>query len=147
MSWIAQNRSKDAKTPSAAGVMSRNPKLALCEVQRYRGRVPLCPSRVSSALLVKSSALPGQLGTRRARICYLQVLSAAPVAVPCLPGGAPPGLTVSLRRRRKCAYLAWFHLPPPPPPPLLPRCLAFPAPTASTFLFCCICSRCSCCYS
>jgi hypothetical protein len=35
MSWGAENRSKDAKTPSAARAMSRNPKLALCGIQRY----------------------------------------------------------------------------------------------------------------
>ena len=35
MSWRAQNRSKDAKTPSAAPAMSRNPKLALCGIQPY----------------------------------------------------------------------------------------------------------------
>jgi hypothetical protein len=35
MSWGAQNRSKDAKTPSAGRVMSRNPKLALCGIQPY----------------------------------------------------------------------------------------------------------------
>jgi hypothetical protein len=35
MSWRAQNRSKDAKTPSVARAMSRNPKLALCGIQPY----------------------------------------------------------------------------------------------------------------
>jgi hypothetical protein len=33
MSWRAQNRSKDAKTPSAALAMSRNPKPELCGIQ------------------------------------------------------------------------------------------------------------------
>jgi hypothetical protein len=36
MSWRAQNRSKDAKTPSAAGGRSRSPKLALCGIQLYK---------------------------------------------------------------------------------------------------------------
>jgi hypothetical protein len=35
MSWGAQNRSKDAKTPCVAGVRSRNPKPALCGIQPY----------------------------------------------------------------------------------------------------------------
>jgi hypothetical protein len=35
MSWGAQNRSKDAKTPSVAGVRSRKPKLELCGIQPY----------------------------------------------------------------------------------------------------------------
>jgi hypothetical protein len=35
MSWGAQNRSKDAKTPSVAGVRSRKPKPALCGIQPY----------------------------------------------------------------------------------------------------------------
>jgi hypothetical protein len=35
MSWGAQNRSKDAKTPSAGRAMSRNPKPELCGIQRY----------------------------------------------------------------------------------------------------------------
>jgi hypothetical protein len=35
MSWGAQNRSKDAKTPSGPRAMSRKPKLALCGIQRY----------------------------------------------------------------------------------------------------------------
>jgi hypothetical protein len=35
MSWGAQNRSEDAKTPSAAGVRSRNPKLELCGIRPY----------------------------------------------------------------------------------------------------------------
>jgi hypothetical protein len=35
MSWRAQSRSKDAKTPSAALAMPRKPKLALCGIQRY----------------------------------------------------------------------------------------------------------------
>jgi hypothetical protein len=36
MSWGAQSRSKDAKTPSAARALSRNPKLALCGIQPYQ---------------------------------------------------------------------------------------------------------------
>jgi hypothetical protein len=36
MSWGAQNRSKDANTPSAAGGRSRKPKLELCGIQPYR---------------------------------------------------------------------------------------------------------------
>jgi hypothetical protein len=35
MSWRAQNRSKDAKTPSAAGVRSQKPELDCCPVQPY----------------------------------------------------------------------------------------------------------------
>jgi hypothetical protein len=36
MSWGAQSRSKDAKTPSASTTMSRNPKPALCGIQRQQ---------------------------------------------------------------------------------------------------------------
>jgi hypothetical protein len=35
MSWGAQNRSKDAKTPSVAGVRSDKPELGSCPVQPY----------------------------------------------------------------------------------------------------------------
>ena len=35
MSWGAQNRSKDAKTPSVAGVRSDKPELGCCPVQPY----------------------------------------------------------------------------------------------------------------
>jgi hypothetical protein len=35
MSWGAQNRSKDAKTPSVGLAMSRKPKLELCGIQPY----------------------------------------------------------------------------------------------------------------
>jgi hypothetical protein len=35
MSWGAQNRSKDAKTPSVGRAMSRKPKLELCGIQPY----------------------------------------------------------------------------------------------------------------
>ena len=35
MSWRAQNRSKDAKTPSVTGVRSQNPELDCCPVQPY----------------------------------------------------------------------------------------------------------------
>jgi hypothetical protein len=35
MSWGAQNRSKDAKTPSESPAMSRKPKLAFWLIQRY----------------------------------------------------------------------------------------------------------------
>jgi hypothetical protein len=35
MSWRAQNRSKDTKTPSARPAMSRKPKPALCGIQPY----------------------------------------------------------------------------------------------------------------
>ena len=35
MSWGAQNRSKDAKTPTFGLAMSRKPKLALCGIQPY----------------------------------------------------------------------------------------------------------------
>jgi hypothetical protein len=35
MSWGAQNRSKDAKTPSVAGVRSQKPELDCCPVQPY----------------------------------------------------------------------------------------------------------------
>jgi hypothetical protein len=35
MSWGAQNRSKDAKTPSASRGMSENPNLELCGIQPY----------------------------------------------------------------------------------------------------------------
>ena len=35
MSWGAQNRSKDAKTPTFAPAMSRKPKPALCGIQPY----------------------------------------------------------------------------------------------------------------
>jgi hypothetical protein len=37
MSWGAQNRSEDAKTPSAAGVWSENPELDLWPIQPYLG--------------------------------------------------------------------------------------------------------------
>jgi hypothetical protein len=40
MSWGAQNRSKDAKTPGVALAMPENPKLALCGIQLYQP-VPL----------------------------------------------------------------------------------------------------------
>jgi hypothetical protein len=36
MSWGAQNRSKDAKTPSASRGMSEKPKLELCGIQHSR---------------------------------------------------------------------------------------------------------------
>ena len=36
MSWGAQSRSKDAKTPTFALAMSENPKLALCGIQPYK---------------------------------------------------------------------------------------------------------------
>jgi hypothetical protein len=36
MSWGAQNRSKDAKTPSVAGVRSQKPELDCCPVQPYK---------------------------------------------------------------------------------------------------------------
>jgi hypothetical protein len=35
MSWKAPNRSKDAKTPSVAGVRSQKPELDCCPVQPY----------------------------------------------------------------------------------------------------------------
>jgi hypothetical protein len=35
MSWRAQSRSKDAKTPSAAGVRSQKPELGCCPIQPY----------------------------------------------------------------------------------------------------------------
>jgi hypothetical protein len=35
MSWGAQNRSKDAKTPSVAGVRSDKPELDCCPIQPY----------------------------------------------------------------------------------------------------------------
>jgi hypothetical protein len=35
MSWRAQNRSKDAKTPSVAGVRSDKPELGCCPIQPY----------------------------------------------------------------------------------------------------------------
>jgi hypothetical protein len=35
MSWGAQNRSKDAKTPSAGRAMSKKPELGCCPVQPY----------------------------------------------------------------------------------------------------------------
>jgi hypothetical protein len=41
MSWGAQNRSEDAKTPTFAPAMSRKPKLALCGIQPH---VHLCVS-------------------------------------------------------------------------------------------------------
>jgi hypothetical protein len=41
MSWRAQSRSKDAKTPSVAGVRSRKPKPALCGIQPYAYVVPV----------------------------------------------------------------------------------------------------------
>jgi hypothetical protein len=39
MSWGAQNRSKDAKTPSVARALSRKPKLALCGIQPFLDQV------------------------------------------------------------------------------------------------------------
>ena len=41
MSWGAQNRSKDEKTPSTARALSRKPKLALCGIQPYFNRLVL----------------------------------------------------------------------------------------------------------
>jgi hypothetical protein len=38
MSWGAQNRSKDAKTPSQSPAMSKKPELDLWPVQQYVGR-------------------------------------------------------------------------------------------------------------
>jgi hypothetical protein len=40
MSWGAQNRSKDAKTPGVAGVRSDKPEPVSCPVQPYVGEAP-----------------------------------------------------------------------------------------------------------
>jgi hypothetical protein len=53
VSWGAQNRSKDAKTPSAGPAMSEKPKLALCGIQPY---VPYANS-VSALIAYRLSAL------------------------------------------------------------------------------------------
>jgi hypothetical protein len=47
MSWGAQNRSKDAKTPSVARALSDKPKPALCGIQPYlvTSNTALIPAR------------------------------------------------------------------------------------------------------
>jgi hypothetical protein len=51
MSWRAQNRFKDAKTPSQSPAMSRNPKPELCGIQLYTG-CKACANAASSTLFV-----------------------------------------------------------------------------------------------
>jgi hypothetical protein len=51
MSWGAQSRSKDAKTPSAGRGMSENPELDCCPVQP-------CPSIASTAVLLTKPQIP-----------------------------------------------------------------------------------------
>jgi hypothetical protein len=49
MSWGAQNRSKDAKTPSVAGGRSRKPKPALCGIQPYAAVIAAVVGQLSVA--------------------------------------------------------------------------------------------------
>jgi hypothetical protein len=64
MSWGAQNRSKDAKTPSVAGGRSRKPKPALCGIQPYWQFVSsywqFAANYLHSELLVVHRELPTQ---------------------------------------------------------------------------------------
>ena len=69
MSWGAQNRSKDAKTPSASRGMSKNPELGCCPVQSPAisnpgAMIPI--SYVTCAMKYKHLA-EGLGGHRRAR--------------------------------------------------------------------------------
>jgi hypothetical protein len=56
MSWGAQNRSKDAKTPSAAPAMSRKPELALCGIQPYALLARMLPFRLGAHRPVSGSS-------------------------------------------------------------------------------------------
>jgi hypothetical protein len=60
MSWGAQNRSKDAKTPSQSPAMSRNPKPELCGIQPYHSYIKL----LSPVLIVF-------LSQSRCRLAYM----------------------------------------------------------------------------
>jgi hypothetical protein len=54
MSWGAQNRSKDAKTPSAGRAMSRKSKLELCGIQPYHTkRTKKCGLRTNCNAVLK----------------------------------------------------------------------------------------------
>ena len=58
MSWRAQSRSKDAKTPSVAGGRSRKPKPALCGIQPYPSRQMRCTSCAPSPAPPNGEYLP-----------------------------------------------------------------------------------------
>jgi hypothetical protein len=78
-----------------------------------RGNVP--PSR-QPASPTEISSYPGKLGT--AITILLPPTPASRCSCRATPLRSPPRLTISLRRRRKYAYLVWLHLsffsPPPP---------------------------------
>jgi hypothetical protein len=101
MSWRAQNRSKDAKTPSAALAMSENPNPALCGIQRY---------------LATLDVISSVLGLQRLRL------------IPSIPhlGGKRPGAGRSGPRFGACRFLlpAGYEDLPSAPPNLLWRAKA-----------------------
>jgi hypothetical protein len=63
MSWGAQNRSKDAKTPSVAGVWSKNPELDCCPVQPY-------PPGVAAWAGARSSHRLARRGHTKAQVAH-----------------------------------------------------------------------------
>jgi hypothetical protein len=66
MSWGAQNRSKDAKTPSVGRGMSENPEPDLRPVQQY-AQTALQPTSQSLATVQRSMALAGSGGQAQIR--------------------------------------------------------------------------------
>jgi hypothetical protein len=62
MSWGAQNRSKDAKTPSVAGGRSKKPELDCCPIQPYGVRVRIC-TVIPCVLTPILSLLPDAVGS------------------------------------------------------------------------------------
>jgi hypothetical protein len=88
MSWGAQNRSKDAKTPSVAGGRSRKPKLALCGIQPH---LKVVRKKIGGLLLAPSSPPPARTpahtrapSRRRERWWHL-ALPILPMCSPALP--------------------------------------------------------------
>ena len=89
MSWGAQNRSKDAKTPSVAGVRSDKPELDRCPVQPYTWGIADAPTKSHRVVFLRVIHL--QLATFRHLYPRTRSLSSSTSFVRCsvlVAGGA-----------------------------------------------------------
>jgi hypothetical protein len=92
MSWGAQNRFKDAKTPSGSRGRSKNPELGCCPIQPYLGPVLVPPDRGCQMGISHGKGVVHRAATNRVKQCgAFTMCRPLESTARSAPGYEPPG--------------------------------------------------------